>query len=516
MRNILKNTFYISFAALISRILGVLRDVLIATMFGANLFSDVFFLCFRIPDFLRKMFSEGILSSSFIPVFSKYFTFEGKKKAFEMASSAFVFISFVTTLITVSGIIFAPLVIKLFVPGYISNSYEFNLAVLLSRIMMPYFIFVCLLAVCMGILNSMKNFTTPALAPIIFNLVIIFFAINVCKFFNPPVVGLALGVTIAGVAQLALQIPFLVKKRVFTMTQIVLIHPGVIKFIKKLFPAVVGASSFHINLLVATLFASFLGKGSISYLYYADRLVQLPMALVSASFAIVSLPVFSQYAVEKNKNESVSILLQGMKFMLFIIIPAIAGLIALREPIVKLFFYHGAFDLVAVDNTAACLLYLSLGLWAYSGIRIMASFFYAFSDMRTPLIAGISALIFNFILSVILMKSMGNRGIALAISISGAINFLILFIKLNSIISFSFKELAFSACRAVFVSGIMYFTIKILILYINNVFSIKMPIFIIVAISVVIGILVYFGVHILIKSPEVKMIKNEILKSSES
>ena len=146
----------------------------------------------------------------------------------------------------------------------------------------------------------------------------------------------------------------------------------------------------------------------------------------------------------------------------------------------------------------------------------MTSFFYAFSDMRTPLIAGISALIFNFILSVILMKSMGNRGLALAISISGATNFFILFIKLNSIISFSFKELAFSACRAVFVSGIMYFTIKILILYINNVFSIKISIFIIVAISVVIGILVYFGIHILIKSPEVKMIKNEILKSSKS
>ncbi|MCK5099433.1 MAG: murein biosynthesis integral membrane protein MurJ, partial [Desulfobacteraceae bacterium] len=225
MRKIIKNTFTVSFIALISRTLGVLRDVLIATMFGANLYSDVFFLVFRVPDFLRKMFSEGILSSSFVPIFSKQLVTHGERRAFEMANSAFLFISIFTTIVTIFGIIFAPLVIGLFVPGFSVNSYEFNLTVLLSRIMMPYFIFICLLAVCMGVLNSMKSFKTPAFAPVVFNMVIIFFALVVCEYFNPPIIGLALGVTAGGLVQLGLQIPFLIKKKVFKINKIVLIHP---------------------------------------------------------------------------------------------------------------------------------------------------------------------------------------------------------------------------------------------------------------------------------------------------
>ncbi len=513
MEKIIKNTFFVSLAALLSRILGVLRDVLIATMFGANISSDIFFLCFRIPDFFRKMFSEGILSSSFIPVFSKYLSKEGKKSAFEMANAVFILISVFTIFVTVTGIIFAPFIINLLLPQFSSNSYEFNLTVLLSRIMMPYFIFICLLGVSMGILNSMKNFKIPAFAPIVFNMVIIFFAINVCDYFNPPIIGLSLGVTIGGIVQLALQIPFLIKKEVFKRIKIRLLHPGALKFFRRLFPAVIGASSFHINLLVATFLASFLDKGSISNLYYADRLVQLPMVLVSASLAIVFLPVFSKNAALNDKSKSATILLQGLKSMFFLIIPAMTGLIVLREPLVRLFFYHGAFDLIAVKNTSTCLLYLTLGLWAYSGARVIVSFFYAFSDMRTPLKGGIFAIGFNLILSIMLMKTMGLKGLALSISISGVINFLILFIKLNLIIPFSVKDIVLSACRVLFVSGIMYFAIKIFIFWMNNILGREMPIVINVAISVIIGVLIYFGVNILIKSPEISMLKNKILKS---
>ncbi|MCK5098206.1 MAG: polysaccharide biosynthesis C-terminal domain-containing protein, partial [Desulfobacteraceae bacterium] len=355
-------------------------------------------------------------------------------------------------------------------------------------------------------------FKTPAFAPVVFNMVIIFFALNVCEYFNPPVIGLALGVTAGGFAQLILQIPFLIKKKVFKINKIVLIHPGVIIFIKRLFPTVIGASSFHINLLVLTFFASFLEKGNISYFYYADRLVQLPMALVSASLAIVFLPLFSKNAVLKNRTQSGIILLKGLKLVLFIIIPAMAGLIVLREPIVKLFFYHGAFDLVAVNKTSTCLLYLVSGLWAYSGTRILVSFFYAVSDMRTPLKAGVAAIIINFILSLVLLKTLGYIGLALAISISGAVNFIFLFYKLNLIVPFSYKDIVFSACRAVFVSGIMYFTIKILMLWMDNILDFEIPILIRVAMSIIIGILIYSGVHILIKSPEIKILKKEILK----
>lgn len=516
MRNILKNSFSISFAALISRILGVLRDVLIATMFGANLYSDIFFLVFRIPDFLRKIFSEGILSSSFVPVFSRHLTARGEGRAFEMVNSAFLFISACTAIVTISGIIFMPYVIGLFVPGFSEKSYEFNLTVLLSRIMMPYFIFICLLAVCMGVLNTLKSFKTPAFAPVVFNMVIIFFTLVVCEFFDPPVIGLALGVTIGGFAQLVLQVPFLIRKKVFRIKKIVLIHPGVVEFMKRLFPTVIGASTFHINLLAATFFASFFDKGSISYLYYADRLVQLPMALISGSLAIVFLPLFSKNAVLKEKNESIIILVRGLKLVLFIIIPAMAGLIALNEPIVKLFFFHGAFDIAAVNNTCICLSYLILGLWAYSGTRILVSFFHAFSDIITPLKAGIATIILNLLLSIVLMKMFGFKGLAIAISISGMFNFVVLLIKLNAFVPVSFKEIGFSACRAVFISGIMYFIIKVLILKMNNIWHYAIPIPLTVAMSVVIGILIYFMVNVLINSPEIKMIRNEIFKKSKS
>ncbi len=512
MKKFFKTTLFVSVSALTSRILGVIRDILIASLFGANFYSDLFFLCFRIPDFLRKMFSEGILISSFVPVFTKYLKRDGEKTAFKMANSAFLLISIATITITVSGIIFAPFFIKFLLPQFSSNSYEVNLAILLFRIMMPYLILISLLAVCMGVLNSMNDFRTSSFAPIVFNLVIIFFAMSICKYFDPQVIGLALGVTMGGIVQVGMQIPQLIKKQVFKNINIEFIHPGVIKFISRVFPAVIGASSFHINLLIATFSASFLDVGSISYLYYADRLVQLPMVLISTSLAIVFLPMFSKNAVLENESKSSETLLEGLKSLFFIIIPAMAGLIAIKEPLIKLFFFHGAFDLIAVNNTCSCLLYLTLGLWAYSGTRIIVSFFHAFSDMKTPFKAGTIAIIFNIILSYILVETAGLKGLALSISISGAINFFILLFKLNMIMPFSFKDLGFSACRAIFISGIMYFAIKMLIIWINSILGFDMPLLINVAISIGIGILIYFGINILIRNPEITILKNEFFK----
>ncbi len=511
MKKILKSTFLVSFATLISRILGVARDVLIANIFGADLYTDIFFLCFRAPDFLRKMFSEGILSSAFIPVFSRYHDEQGKTKAFEMFNSALVFISVSASVITISGIIFAPMVITFLFPEFAANSYEFSLGVLVSRIMMPYLIFIFLLAVCMGALNSMESFISSAFAPVIFNIIIILFTLAVCKYFDPPVIGLALGVTIGGLTQLIFQIPFLKQNNIFNINKLVFFHPGVIKFLKRLFPSIIGAGSFHFNLLVASFFASFLGKGNISCLYYADRLVQLPMALFSVSISIVFLPLFSRQAAKKDK--SLMVFLHALRFLFFLIIPAMAGLILLREPIVKLFFFHGAFDLAAVNNTSEILLFLVLGLWSYAGTRIFVSFFHGRSDMRTPFIAGAVSILFNFILSMVLVNIFGFKGLAISISISGVLNFLILFIQLQSKKLLSYKDIGFSACRAVFISGIMYFVIKILILQINKISGFELPNLVNIAISITIGVLVYFILNLLIKSPEIKLIRYEVLRA---
>jgi putative peptidoglycan lipid II flippase len=234
------------------------------------------------------------------------------------------------------------------------------------------------------------------------------------------------------------------------------------------------------------------------------------MALFSVSISIVFLPLFSRQAARGEKF--VIVFLHTLRFLFFLIVPAMAGLILLREPIVKLFFFHGAFDLAAVNNTSEILLFLVLGLWAYAGTRIFVSFFYGCSDMRTPFIAGVITIFFNFLLSMVLIKLFGFKGLAISISISGILNWLILFVQLQSKKLLSYKDIGFSACRAVFISGIMCFIIKILILQINNILGFELSGLINIAISITIGVLVYFILNLLIKTPEIQLIRSEVLR----
>ncbi len=506
MGKLLKATFSVSFISLISRILGVCRDILIAGMFGAGTPSDIFFLCFRVPDFFRKMSSEGILNSSFVPLFSKYLASKEEKSAFEMANTVIITTLILAITATIAGMIFVPHAISILLPHLAERREEYELALLLLRIMMPYLICISILALFTGILNSLNNYVVPALAPVVFNIVIITFTIHICGFFKSPIAGVALGVTMGGIAQVVLQIPFIIKTGIFKKIRIRLSHPGVTGFIKGLFPAVAGASPFHINLLIATYSASLLGPGNISCLYYADRLIQLPMVLVSSSFAIVFLPVFSKNCRLNGKIESVEFLTRGLKSMFFIIIPAMAGLAAIREPVVKLLFFHGAFNLKAVTNTCNALLFLTFGLWAYAGSRMIVPFYYAYSDMGTPLKAGLGSIIINILVSLPLMAFFELNGIALAVSISGGVNFIFLLVKLNSMVSLGLKDIGFSACRAIFISGIMFIAIKVF----NNLLEYMpghgIPLLINVAMSVIIGVSIYFGINILINNPEIRIV----------
>jgi len=290
----LKKSALVSTLTLLSRLLGLTRDALIAIYFGVSSQSDAFFIAFRPFDLARKLFSEGILNISFIPIFSKTLVKEGKAKAASLFFSFFCFLTLAGTLMMLFGIFFTPVIIKIIAPGFIEFSYKVQLTAVLFKIMLPYLWLILMSSLCMGVLNSLGNFGIPAVAPVAFNLVVILFTIMVTTCFKTPVMGLALGVTIGGVLQLALQIPFMIRFGILKISFFSFFHPGVIKVLKIMIPSMIGAASYQINIMAASFFASKLESGSVSFIYYADRLVQFPLALFAVSAAMVLLPQLSK------------------------------------------------------------------------------------------------------------------------------------------------------------------------------------------------------------------------------
>ncbi|MCP4671909.1 MAG: murein biosynthesis integral membrane protein MurJ, partial [Desulfobacula sp.] len=360
-----KKTALVSSLTLMSRVFGLIRDVLIALLFGVSSQSDAFFIAFRPFDLMRKMFSEGILNISFIPVFSNILVKDGKSNAASLLFSMFCFLTFAGTLMMLLGIIFAPFILKIIAPGFVAASYKSQLAILLFKIMLPYLWLILMSSLCMGVLNTFGNFAIPGFAPVVFNLVVILFTLMITNFFNTPVVGLALGVTIGGVLQLAIQIPFIIRLGILKASCFAGFnfgfHPKLIKILTIMIPSMIGAASYQINIMVASFFASKLDTGSISSLYYADRLVQFPLALFAVSTAMVLLPELSKKTAAGQIHEIAHLFSNAVRLVFFVTIPAMAGLMALDEQIVSLLFNHGAFSDSAVQYTSSCLFFLCMG-----------------------------------------------------------------------------------------------------------------------------------------------------------
>jgi len=451
--SVFRKAVSVSSITLVSRILGMVRDAMIAFVFGASLVSDVFFIAFRPFDLARKMMADGILSISFIPVFSGYLAREGKGQAVSMFLSACFMVSLFSAALVAIGIYFAPLIINFLAPGYAEGSYAHTLAALLLKIMLPYMLVILMVALSMGVLNCLGNFHIPAATPIVLNLIIISGAWFLADRFTPPVMVLAFGVTLGGMVQLALQIPWLKKAGMLDLRRFVFLHPGVVRSAKTLVPSMVGAASFQINVLVAGLLASTLVPGSVSFLYYAERLVQFPLALFAASAATVLLPIFSGRAAVRDMEGIRPAFETGVRLVFFLTIPAMAGIMALNRPIVSLLFGRGAFDAVAVAQTGDCLFYLVAGLWAMAGTRLFVTLHFALSNVRLPFLAGLVTIGTNLVLSVILAQAMGVAGLALSVALSSVAGFL--FLVLCSPAGVGLGPLIVCACRALFISGIM-------------------------------------------------------------
>ncbi|MFW6334236.1 MAG: murein biosynthesis integral membrane protein MurJ [Desulfosalsimonas sp.] len=444
----------IGIATLLSRILGFVRDMVIAWFFGAGLLSDAFFVAFRIPNLLRRLFAEGTLSMAVVPVFTEYMTKYGRTEAFAMARSAVRMLSLILAVITIAGIAGAPWLVKIVAPGFSGS--KLALTVTLTRIMFPYVICICLVALSMGLLNALGHFAAPALAPVFLNLAMIGSVLFISPHLETPVTGVAAGVLAGGVIQVALQIPFLLKKGVVIWQKAALWHPGLKKIGLLMGPAVFGAAVYQINILVGTLLASLLPEGSVSYLYYADRLVQFPLGIFAISMSVAVLPGLSRQAANRDFTGLADTFAYSMNLILFITVPAMAGLIVLREPIVGLLFMRGAFDAESMRLTAYALFHYSVGLWAFSGVRILVSTFYSLQDTKTPVKIATYSIIANIAFGVILMGPLGHGGLALATSLGSMVNFVLLAGVLHRRMGgLHWKKIVVSVAKTVLCSVIM-------------------------------------------------------------
>jgi putative peptidoglycan lipid II flippase len=406
--------------------MGMVRDMVVSRLFGAGLATDAFFAAFQIPNMLRRFFAEGALTAAFVPTFSATLTRRGDEKARELANTCFTLLTIVMAFVTLAGIFFSPVIVGLMFPGFKAEPGKFELAVLLNRLMFPYIFFISLVALCMGILNTLRHFFTPAISTVFLNISMILAALCLRGFFEVPITALAVGVLIGGCIQLIMQLPVLWSKGYPLKPDFNFSSPEVRTIALLMLPSVFGVGVYYLNIAVSAILASLLPQGSISYLYYAQRLFEFPQGIFTASVAQAVLPSMSRQAAEGDITGLKNSLSFGVRLMLFITIPAMAGLMVCSTPIFSLIFMGGAFDYATAVNSASALLYYSAGLSFVALTRVLAPVFYALKDTKTPVYTALMAFIINLCLSLALMGPLKHGGLALATTLSALCNMLML------------------------------------------------------------------------------------------
>lgn len=447
-RAIIKSTSILSSGTLVSRILGFIRDIVLANLLGTKVAGDAFFVAFKIPNLFRSFVGEGATNSAVVPILSRYVHDKEKYDFWNFLNIIFSISLVVLSGITLLGMIFTPAIVRLLAPGFLSDPEKFTLSVNLTRIIFPYLIFIGLTAYSMAVLYTFRSFVVPALSPCLLNIAIILSAAVASRFMEQPVYGLAIGVLIGGMLQFGVYILPLRKVGMRYRRPRSLKHPGLKEVFRLLVPRVIGSGVYQLTVLIDTLCASLsaiVGLGGISAIYYSNRIVQLPMGLFSVSLASALLPSLSTFASKKDYDSIKRALVFALENILFIMCPVIVYMIIFSNPIIRIFFERGAFTTYSTKITSAALLFYSLGLFCFGGIKVLVSAFHAMEDTRTPVkVAGV-CLFLNGILNFLLMYPLKIGGIALASSIAGTINYLVLYNILkrrlggfNSHLSYSF------------------------------------------------------------------------------
>jgi len=430
--NLLKSLAAVSSITMISRVLGFVRDTILARIFGAGVATDAFFIAFKLPNLLRRIFAEGAFSQAFVPILAEYKTQQGEEATRTFVAYVSGLLTLVLALVTAVGILAAPFVVWITAPGFVDNAEKYQLTTDLLRVTFPYILLISLSSLVGAILNTWNRFSVPAFTPTLLNVAMIGFALFLTPYFDPPIMALAWGVLAGGLAQLLYQLPALKKIGMLVLPRLNVRDAGVWRVLKQMLPAILGVSVSQVSLIINTIFASFLVAGSVSWMYYADRLMELPSGVLGVALGTILLPTLARTYANRDRHEYSRILDWGLRLCFLLVLPCTLGLALLAEPLTVALFQYGKFGAHDAAMTQQALIAYSVGLLAIILIKVLAPGFYAQQNIRTPVKIALFTLVATQVFNLILIGPLQHAGLALAISLGACLNAGLLYWKLRS------------------------------------------------------------------------------------
>ena len=429
--NLLKVLVSISGMTLLSRILGFVRDTVIARVFGAGIDTDAFFVAFKLPNLLRRLFAEGAFSQAFVPILAEYKARRGHDETRELIDHVTGLLLLVLVIVTLLGVLFAPVLVYVSAPGFLSSPHKFDVTVQLLRLTFPYILLISLVSLAGGILNTYSKFNVPAFTPVLLNLSFILCALWLTPYFNPPVLALGIAVILGGVLQLAFQFPYLAKLGLIPRPRLDFHHEGARRILKLMAPAVFGVSISQISLLINTIFASFLVTGSVSWLYYADRLMEFPTGMLGVALGTILLPGLAKYYADDSPERYSELLDWGLRLTLLLALPAAVALAILAVPLISTLFFYGKFTLHDLMMTQQALVAYSLGLLGLIMVKVLAPGFYARQNIKTPVKIALATLLATQLMNLVFIWQLHHAGLALSIGLGACLNAALLYYQLR-------------------------------------------------------------------------------------
>ncbi|TXH53851.1 MAG: murein biosynthesis integral membrane protein MurJ [Bacteroidia bacterium] len=420
--NLLYSLVNVSGMTLISRILGFLRDVVQTKYFGTSSATDAWIVAFRLPNLLRRIFGEGAFSQAFVPMLADYKNKQSLNDTKDFIAHVSGILLIVLLVLTILGMIFTNLIIVFTAPGFIKDPHKVALTSTLLRITFPYIIFISLASLVGGVLNTWKKFSIPAFTPALLNISFIVFILYFRKFFHPPILALAWALIIGGISQLAFQLPYLKKIGLPLIPRFYFKDPAVWRLVKLMIPAIFAMSISQISIVINTIFASFLQNGSITWMFYADRLMEFPTGVLGVALGTILLPSLSKFASLKNHQQFSQTLDWGLRLCLILALPSTFGLALIAKPLTMTLFMHGKFTMFDTIMTAKALIAYAVGLLGLILVKVFGPGFYANKDIKTPVKIGIFVLICTQVMNLIFIGPLKHVGLSLSISLAACIN----------------------------------------------------------------------------------------------
>ncbi|WP_263140392.1 murein biosynthesis integral membrane protein MurJ [Pseudomonas sp. RIT-PI-AD] len=458
--NLLKSLAAVSSLTMVSRVLGFVRETIVARMFGAGMATDAFFVAFKLPNLLRRIFAEGAFSQAFVPILAEYKSQRGEEATRTFVAYVTGLLTLVLALVTLLGVVTAPWVIWATAPGFVDSPEKFELTSSMLRVTFPYILLISLSSLAGAILNTWNRFMVPAFVPTLLNVSMIGFALFLTPYFHPPVMALGWAVLVGGVLQLLYQLPHLKKIGMLVLPRLNLRDSGVWRVMKQMLPAIVGVSVSQISLIINTIFASFLAPGSVSWMYYADRLMELPSGVLGVALGTILLPALSRTYAKDDRHEYSRLLDWGLRLCFLLALPCALALAIIAEPLTVSLYQYGKFTASDAQMTQYALMAYSAGLLGIILVKVLAPGFYARQNIRTPVKIALFTLVATQLMNLVFIVPLQHAGLALAIGLGACLNAALLFWQIRKLKLFEpqpgWKPFLFKLVVAVLVmSGVL-------------------------------------------------------------